>query len=111
MGSFIDFCLGPHLPSTGQIKAVKLFATPSQSYWKGQEGNPALQRIHGTSFFSKEELAAHLQRLEEAKRRDPPKPGRGLDLLSGAEETGAGLLPWHPTGGSTPNASCGVSGG
>jgi threonyl-tRNA synthetase len=99
MGSFIDFCLGPHLPSTGRIKAIKLFPTPSQSYWKGQEGNPALQRIHGTSFFSKEELAAHLQRLEEAKRRDHRKLGRELDLFSVAEETGAGLILWHPKGG------------
>jgi threonyl-tRNA synthetase len=99
MGSFIDFCLGPHLPSTGQIKAVKLFATPSQSYWKGQEGNPALQRIHGTSFFTKEELTAHLQRLEEAKRRDHRKLGRELDLFSVADETGAGLILWHPKGG------------
>jgi threonyl-tRNA synthetase len=99
MGSFIDFCLGPHLPSTGHIKAIKLFATPSQSYWKGQEGNPALQRIHGTSFFSKEELAAHLRRLEEAKRRDHRKLGRELDLFSVAEETGAGLILWHPKGG------------
>ena len=99
MGSFIDFCLGPHLPSTGHIKAVKLFATPSQSYWKGQEGNPALQRIHGTSFFTKEELTAHLQRLEEAKRRDHRKLGRELDLFSVADETGAGLILWHPKGG------------
>src|SRR5260370_736560 len=99
MGSFIDFCLGPHLPSTGHIKAIKLFATPSQSYWKGQEGNAALQRIHGTSFFSKEELAAHLQRLEEAKRRDHRKLGRELDLFSVADETGAGLILWHPKGG------------
>jgi threonyl-tRNA synthetase len=99
MGSFIDFCLGPHLPSTGHIKAIKLFPTPSQSYWKGQEGNPALQRIHGTSFFSREELAAHLQRLEEAKRRDHRKLGRELDLFSVAEETGAGLILWHPKGG------------
>jgi threonyl-tRNA synthetase len=99
MGSFIDFCLGPHLPSTGHIKAVKLFATPSQSYWKGKEGNPALQRIHGTSFFTKEELTAHLQRLEEAKRRDHRKLGRELDLFSVADETGAGLILWHPKGG------------
>jgi threonyl-tRNA synthetase len=99
MGSFIDFCLGPHLPSTGRIKAVKLFPTPSQSYWKGREGNPALQRIHGTSFFTREELTAHLQRLEEAKRRDHRKLGRELDLFSVAEETGAGLILWHPKGG------------
>jgi threonyl-tRNA synthetase len=99
MGSFIDFCLGPHLPSTGQIKAIKLFPTPSQSHWKGQEGNAALQRIYGTSFFSREELTAHLQRLEEAKRRDHRKLGRELDLFSVAEETGAGLILWHPKGG------------
>jgi threonyl-tRNA synthetase len=98
MGSFIDFCLGPHLPSTGHIKAVKLFATPSQSYWKGREGNPALQRIHGTSFFTKEELTAHLQRLEEAKRRDHRKIGKDLELFMNSEEVGAGLPLWLPKG-------------
>jgi threonyl-tRNA synthetase len=99
MGSFIDFCLGPHLPSTSHIKAFKLFPNPSQAYWKGREGNPAMQRIYGTSFFTKEDLERHLQRLEEAKRRDHRKLGRDLDLFSVADETGAGLILWHPKGG------------
>ncbi len=99
MGEFIDFCLGPHLPSTGKIKAVKLRETPSQSYWKGREGNPEMQRIYGYAFFTKEELDQHLHRLEEAKRRDHRKLGRELDLFSISEDTGAGLVLWHPKGG------------
>jgi threonyl-tRNA synthetase len=99
MGEFIDFCLGPHLPSTNQIKAFKLKPEPSQSYWKGKEGNPAMQRIYGYAFFTKEELDQHLFRLEEAKRRDHRKLGRELDLFSITDETGAGLTLWHPKGG------------
>ena len=99
MGEFIDFCLGPHLPSTKEIKAVKLKPEPSQSYWKGKEGNPAMQRIYGYAFFTKEELDAHLHNLEEAKRRDHRRLGRELDLFSIADETGAGLILWHPKGG------------
>jgi len=98
MGEFIDFCLGPHLKSTGEIKAIKLLSS-SGSLWKGKEGNPAMQRIHGTSFFTKGELDQHLHRLEEAKRRDHRKLGRELDLFSVADETGAGLILWHPKGG------------
>jgi len=99
MGDFIDFCLGPHLPSTNQIKAVKLKEGASQSYWKGKEGNPAMQRIYGYAFFTKEELQQHLDRIEEAKRRDHRKLGRELDLFSITEETGSGLILWHPKGG------------
>jgi threonyl-tRNA synthetase len=99
MGEFIDFCLGPHLPSTKEIKAFKLKPSPSQSYWKGREGNPEMQRIYGYAFFTKEELDQHLHRLEEAKRRDHRKLGRELDLFSMQEETGAGLILWHPKGG------------
>ena len=99
MGEFVDFCLGPHLPSTKEIKAFKLKPEPSQSYWKGKEGNPAMQRIYGYAFFTKEELDQHLHRLEEAKRRDHRKLGRELDLFSIADETGAGLVLWHPKGG------------
>jgi len=98
MGDFIDFCLGPHLESTGKIKAFKVLSS-SGSLWKGKEGNPAMQRIHGTSFFTKEELDQHLHRLEEAKRRDHRKLGRELDLFSISEDTGAGLVLWHPKGG------------
>ena len=99
MGEFIDFCLGPHLPSTGKIQAVKLKESPSQSYWKGKEGNPEMQRIYGYAFFTKDELDAHLKKLEEAKRRDHRRLGRELDLFSVADETGAGLILWHPKGG------------
>ena len=99
MGEFIDFCLGPHLPSTGKIQAFKLKESPSQSYWKGKEGNPEMQRIYGYAFFTKDELEAHLKKLEEAKRRDHRRLGRELDLFSVADETGAGLILWHPKGG------------
>jgi threonyl-tRNA synthetase len=99
MGEFIDFCLGPHLPSTGKIQAFKLKESPSQSYWKGKEGNPEMQRIYGYAFFTREELDSHLKKLEEAKRRDHRRLGRELDLFSISEETGAGLILWHPKGG------------
>jgi len=99
MGEFIDFCLGPHLPSTGHIKAFKLKETPSQSYWKGKEGNPEMQRIYGYAFFTKEELERHLHRLEEARRRDHRKLGRELDLFSVGDETLNRLILWHPKGG------------
>ena len=99
MGDFIDFCLGPHLPSTRHIKAFKLKPSPAAAYWKGKEGNPSMQRIYGYAFFTKEELDLHLHRLEEAKRRDHRKLGRELDLFSISEETGAGLILWHPKGG------------
>ncbi len=99
MGNFIDFCLGPHLPSTSHIKAFKLNPSPAAAYWKGKEGNPSMQRIYGYAFFTKEELDLHLHRLEEAKRRDHRKLGRELDLFSMTEETGAGLILWHPKGG------------
>jgi threonyl-tRNA synthetase len=99
MGEFVDFCLGPHLASTKDIKAFKLKPEPSQSYWKGKEGNPAMQRIYGYAFFTKQELDQHLFRIEEAKRRDHRKLGRELDLFSIQDETGAGLVLWHPKGG------------
>jgi threonyl-tRNA synthetase len=99
MGEFVDFCLGPHLRSTKDIKAFKLKPEPTAAYWKGKEGNPSMQRIYGYAFFTKEELDQHLHRLEEAKRRDHRKLGRELDLFSIAEETGAGLVLWHPKGG------------
>ncbi|HVR72317.1 MAG TPA: threonine--tRNA ligase [Vicinamibacteria bacterium] len=99
MGEFIDFCLGPHLESTGKIQAFKLKPEPAAAYWKGKEGNPSMQRIYGYAFFTREELERHLHRLEEAKRRDHRKLGRELDLFSIADETGAGLILWHPKGG------------
>jgi len=99
MGEFVDFCLGPHLPSTKEIKAFKLKAEPAAAYWKGKEGNPSMQRIYGYAYFTREELDDHLHKLEEAKRRDHRKLGRELDLFSIADETGAGLVLWHPKGG------------
>jgi threonyl-tRNA synthetase len=98
MGGFVDFCLGPHLKSTKEIKAFKLLSVAA-AYWKGIEGNPSMQRIYGTSFPSKQALEEHLARIEEAKRRDHRKLGRELDLFSIADETGAGLILWHPKGG------------
>ena len=96
-GSFVDFCRGPHLPSTGKIKAFKLLNVAG-AYWKGDERNPLLQRIYGTAFFTQEELEAYLQRLEEAKRRDHRKLGRELGLFSVEEKGGPGLVYWHPKG-------------
>src|SRR5207249_8448487 len=66
--NFIDFCRGPHVPATSRIKAFKLLSVAG-SFWKGNEHNPKLQRIYGTAFFSKKDLEAHLQRIEEAKKR------------------------------------------
>jgi threonyl-tRNA synthetase len=99
MGEFVDFCLGPHLPSTSHIKAFKLKPEPAGAYWKGKEGNPSMQRVYGYAFFTKDELDQHLHRIEEAKRRDHRRLGRELDLFSIADETGAGLILWHPKGG------------
>jgi threonyl-tRNA synthetase len=98
MGDFIDFCLGPHEPSTGKLTAFKLKESPAAAYWKGREGNPSMQRIYGYAFFAREELERHLRRLEEAKRRDHRKLGRELDLFSISDEVGAGLVLWHPKG-------------
>lgn len=96
-GGFIDLCRGPHLPSTGWIKAFKLTSTAG-AYWRGSEKNKMLQRIYGAAFASKEALADYLNRVEEAKRRDHRKLGRELDLFSTSEEIGAGLVLWHPKG-------------
>ena len=96
-GEFIDLCRGPHIPSTGYIKAFKLL-TSAGAYWRGDERNPMLQRIYGTSFPSKEALKAHLDNLEEIKRRDHRKLGKELDLFSIQDETGPGLILWHPKG-------------
>ena len=95
---FLDFCRGPHIPSMGRIKAFKLLSVAG-AYWKGDERNQRLQRIHGTSFFNKKDLAAYLNRLEEAKKRDHRKLGKQLDLFSIQEAAGPGLIFWHPKGG------------
>ena len=96
---FLDFCRGPHIPSMGRIKAFKLLSVAG-AYWKGDERNARLQRIYGTSFFSAKDLRKHLNRLEEAKKRDHRKLGKQLDLYSIQEEAGPGLIFWHPKGGT-----------
>ncbi len=96
-GNFIDLCRGPHLPSTGKVKSFKLLSLAG-SYWRGSEKNKMLQRIYGTSFFTKDELEKYLHKLEEAKKRDHRKLGKELDLFSMDDEVGAGLVNWHPKG-------------
>jgi len=94
---FIDFCLGPHMPSTGRIKYFKLLSV-SGAYWRGDEKGIQLQRIYGTAFYTQEELNDYLNRLEEAKKRDHRKLGPELDLFSFNENLGGGLILWHPKG-------------
>jgi len=96
-GSFVDLCRGPHLTSTGQIKAFKLVSIAG-AYWRGDEHRPMLQRIYGIAFDTKEALAQHLKNLDEAAKRDHRKLGRELDLFSIHEEAGPGLVHWHPKG-------------
>ncbi|MCL6562304.1 MAG: threonine--tRNA ligase [Firmicutes bacterium] len=95
-GEFVDLCTGPHLPSTGRIRALKLTGV-SGAYWRGDEANPMLTRIYGTSYPSQEELDAHLYRIEEAKRRDHRRLGPALGLFSFREEA-PGFTFWHPKG-------------
>jgi threonyl-tRNA synthetase len=102
-GKFVDFCRGPHVPSTGRVKAVKV-TNLAGAYWLGDEKNPQLQRIYGTAFFSKKEMDEHFARLEEAARRDHRVIGKQLDLFSIQEVAGAGLVFWHPKGGTIRKA-------
>ena len=88
-GKFVDFCRGPHVPSTGRVKAVKV-TTLAGAYWLGDEKNPQLQRIYGTAFFSQKDLDAHFARLEEAAKRDHRVLGKQLDLFSIQELAGLG---------------------
>jgi len=97
-GKFIDFCRGPHIPSTKRIQAFKL-TNVAGAYWKGQEGNAQLQRIYALAFYTQKELDEHLHRIEEAKRRDHRRLGAELDLFSIQEAAGPGLIFWHPKGG------------
>src|SRR5271163_1087703 len=97
-GKFIDFCRGPHIPSTGRIKAFKLMSVAG-AYWKGDEKNPQMQRIYGACFVEQKELDEYLHKLEEAKRRDHRRLGAELDLFSIQDEAGPGLIFWHPKGG------------
>ena len=96
-GEFEDLCAGPHVESTGNIPAFKLLSLAG-AYWRGDERRPMLQRIYGTAFESQEALDEHLHRLEEARRRDHRVLGRELDLFSVHDETGPGLIIWHPKG-------------
>jgi len=96
---FIDFCRGPHVPSTSKIKAFKLLSVAG-AYWKGDERNQQLQRIYGTAFFTQKELDDYLQQLEEAKKRDHRRLGQELDLFSVQELAGPGLIFFHPKGGT-----------
>ena len=97
-GNFTDFCRGPHVPSTGRVKAFKVMSIAG-AYWLGKEDNQQLQRIYGTAFFSQKELDAHFKHLEEIKARDHRVLGKQLDLFSIQEVAGAGLIFWHPKGG------------
>ena len=96
-GDFIDLCRGPHLPSTGKIKAIKLLKS-SGAYWRGDEKNKMLKRIYGISFPTNKELKQYLVFLEEAAKRDHRKLGKDLDLFSINDEVGPGLVLWHPNG-------------
>ncbi|MDC0034932.1 threonine--tRNA ligase [Chloroflexi bacterium] len=96
-GEFEDLCAGPHVESTGNIPAFKLLNVAG-AYWRGDENRQMLQRIYGTAFESEEAMNEHLARLEEALRRDHRVLGRELDLFSIHEETGPGLIIWHPKG-------------
>ena len=94
---FTDMCRGPHVPRTRLLKAFKLLSVAG-AYWRGDSSRPMLQRIYGTAFPTKDRLSEHLQRLEEAKKRDHRKLGQELDLYSVHEEAGGGLIFWHPHG-------------
>ncbi|MBU0743315.1 threonine--tRNA ligase [bacterium] len=97
MGGFTDLCEGPHVPGTEELKAFKLLNVAG-AYWRGDSENQQLQRIHGTAFYKKKDLDAHLAMLEEARRRDHRKLGRELDLFGGMDEAGPGLSFWYPRG-------------
>jgi threonyl-tRNA synthetase len=96
-GKFIDFCRGPHIPSTGRIKAFKLMNVAG-AYWKGQESNPQMQRIYGACFIDQKELDEYLHKLEEAKRRDHRRIGKELGLFTVSDQVGSGLPLWLPKG-------------
>ncbi|MFB7814343.1 MULTISPECIES: threonine--tRNA ligase [Paenibacillus] len=96
-GEFFDLCRGPHLPSTGKIKAFKLLSVAG-AYWRGDSKNKMLQRIYGTAFPKKAELDEHLHLLEEAKKRDHRKLGRELKMFTFSKEVGQGLPIWLPAG-------------
>lgn len=94
---FVDLCRGPHIQSTGLVKAFKLVSLAG-AYWRGDERNAMLQRIYGTAFFSQKALDDYLERIEEARKRDHRRLGRELGLFSLSDEAGAGLVIYHPKG-------------
>lgn len=96
-GDFTDLCRGPHVPTTGMVRAVKLLSVAG-AYWRGDEKRPMLQRIYGTAFAAEADLKTYLKHLEEAKKRDHRKLGAQLDMFSFSEEVGAGMCIWHPKG-------------
>jgi threonyl-tRNA synthetase len=96
-GPFLDLCRGPHVPSTGYLEHIKLLSAAG-AYWRGDERRQMLQRIYGTAFFRKSDLAEYLERLEEAKKRDHRVLGRELDLFTVDERVGSGLILWQPAG-------------
>jgi threonyl-tRNA synthetase len=96
-GSFTDLCRGPHLPSTGNIKAFRLTKVAG-AYWRGDEKRPMLSRIYGVAFAHHKALKKHLQKIEEAKKRDHVRLGKELELFSTHEEIGSGMIVWHPKG-------------
>jgi threonyl-tRNA synthetase len=96
-GSFLDLCRGPHVSSTGEIKAFKLLSIAG-AYWRGDEHRPMLQRVYGVAFDSEEALGEYLKKLDKAAKRDHRKLGKELDLFSIHEEAGPGLVHWHPKG-------------
>ena len=98
-GKFLDFCRGPHIPSTGRIKAVKLLSVAG-AHWKGNEHSHPMQRIYGTAFFTQKELDDYLNQIEEAKKRDHRRLGQDLELFSIQDDAGPGLIFWHPKGGA-----------
>lgn len=96
-GDFLDMCRGPHLPATGKVKAFKLITTAG-AYWRGDENNKMLTRIYGIAFFEKKQLAAHLERIKEAKKRDHRILGKQLGLFIINDTVGPGLPMWMPKG-------------
>ena len=101
-GDFVDLCRGPHLPSTGRVRAFKLLSVAG-SYWRGDSDRDRLQRIYGTAWETREQLEEYLRRLEEARKRDHRRLGKDLDLFSLHEDVGGGLVFWHPRGGRVRN--------
>jgi len=96
--AFVDLCRGPHISSTGRLKAVKLMRSAG-AYWRGDENKPQLQRIYGTAWEDRKALRKYLNRLEEAEKRDHRRLGVELDLYSFPSDLGSGLAVWHPKGG------------